>query len=105
VLLRYAVAACGGIDGLAVTHLDHARAGLSAALAHRVGSDVITELPPGDDLTTLSHRCVPTLTRLPDEPAAVVDWFERLLDVPVRVTGAGADRSAYRVRVPLPLHR
>jgi adenylosuccinate synthase len=108
VLLRYAVAACGGVDGLAVTHLDHTRAGLSAALAYDVGSGTeITELPwqrPGTELTTLLNRCVPRLTRLPEDPDAVVDWFERLLDVPVRVTGAGADRSDHQVRVPLPLH-
>jgi adenylosuccinate synthase len=98
VLLRYAVAACGGIDGLAVTHTDHA--GGLAAVAYRTGSGAqITDLPSCGDLTALVNRCTPVLTALPGD---VVDWFERLLGVPVRVTGAGADRSRYRVAVPVP---
>jgi adenylosuccinate synthase len=110
VLLRYAVAACGGIDSLAVTHLDRAATGLSAAIAYRTGSGAdIAELPWHPDarlshqreLTALLRRCVPRLTRLPEQPDAVVAWFERLLDVPVVVTGTGADRSAYRVRTPV----
>ncbi len=50
-------------------------------------------------MTALVNRCTPVLTPLPDD---VVGWFEQLLDVPVRVTGTGADRCEYRVPVPLP---
>jgi adenylosuccinate synthase len=97
VLLRYAVAACGGIDGLAVTHLD--RCADRAAVAYRTPSGaLVTDLPSGDGLTSLVSRCTPVLTALPSD---VVDWLSQLLDVPVRVTGAGADRSCYRVRVPV----
>ena len=100
VLLRYAVAACGGIDGLAVTHLDRARGGLSAALAYQLDGAELRELPGHGDLTGLLGRCVPRLATLPDEPDALVAWFEELLAAPVVVTGSGMDRSSYRTRVP-----
>lgn len=100
VLLRYAVAACGGIDGLAVTHLDHAAEGLEAAVAYRTPSGAeITELPAGPGLTELLGQCTPRLASL---PADVIGWFENLLDTPVQVTGSGPDRSGYRVRIPVP---
>lgn len=101
VLLRYAVAACGGIDGLAVTHLDHAAKGLKVANAY---SECGTDLPAGPGVTRLPGRCAPQLAELPRDPDALVDWFETLLDTPVRVTGAGADRADYRVRTAIPLH-
>ena len=87
VLLRYAIDACGGIDALAVTHLD----------AHDLQVATAYDAPlPTTDLTTfLTHR-TPTLTDLPD-PAA---WLQDHLDVPVLVTGAGPDRADYTVRAP-----
>jgi adenylosuccinate synthase len=105
VLLRYAIAVCGGVDGLAVTHLDHVESGLEVATGYRTDSGVLTDLPVGhQELTTLLGSCTPVLAGLPDNAAAVVDWFERTLDVPVLVTGSGADRSGYRVRMPVPPH-
>jgi adenylosuccinate synthase len=101
VLLRYAVAACGGIDGLAVTHLDHAAKGLKVANAY---SECGTKLPSGPGLTQLLDRCTPQLTELPRDPDALVSWFETLLDTPAWVTGSGADRAGYRFRTAVPLH-
>ncbi|GAA3846218.1 adenylosuccinate synthase [Saccharothrix violaceirubra] len=68
-LLDHAVRACGGVDALAVTHLD--RTGLS----------------------------VRTDTGLHALPRDVPGWFERRYGVPVRVTGTGPDRVDYAVRV------
>ncbi|MFI9011075.1 adenylosuccinate synthetase [Actinosynnema sp. NPDC053489] len=69
VLLRYAVDACGGVDGLAVTHLD-AR-DLKVATGH------------GTPLTDLTDP---------------VPWLEAHLGVPVLITGAGPDRADYALR-------
>ncbi|NUT48150.1 MAG: adenylosuccinate synthetase [Saccharothrix sp.] len=69
VLLRYAVDACGGVDGLAVTHLD------------------------ADDLRVVTAHGAPPAD-LPDP----VRWLEDHLGVPVVVTGAGPDRADYAVR-------
>lgn len=105
VLLRYAIAVSGGVDGLAVTHLDHVESGLEVATGYRTDAGVLTELPLGhQDLTALLGRCTPVLAELPGTRDGVVDWFERTLDVPVLVTGSAADRSGYRVRLPVPLH-
>jgi adenylosuccinate synthase len=87
VLLRYAVAACGGVDGLAVTHLD-AR-GLKAATSYAGSDDVRTGVLEG---------CAPVLADLPDPVA----FLEDLLGVPVLVTGAGPARTDYAVRSPVP---
>ncbi|MGW4110535.1 adenylosuccinate synthetase [Actinosynnema sp. NPDC004786] len=92
VLLRYAVDACGGIDALAVTHLD--------APDLKVATAYDTPLPtdPAADLTAfLTHR-TPLLTALPDP----LTWLENHLGVPVLVTGAGPDRADYAVRAPAP---
>ncbi|TQM77816.1 adenylosuccinate synthase [Saccharothrix saharensis] len=87
VLLRYAIDACGGVDALAVTHLD----------AHDLQVATRYDAPlPATDLTAfLTHRA-PTLVDLPDP----VTWLETHLDVPVLVTGAGPDRTDYAVRAP-----
>ncbi|QQQ79983.1 adenylosuccinate synthetase [Saccharothrix sp. 6-C] len=87
VLLRYAVDACGGVDALAVTHLDardlHVATAYDAPL-------------PTSDLTTFLHHRTPTLTPMPDP----VTWLADHLDVPVLVTGAGPDLADYTVRAP-----
>ncbi|WP_367128014.1 adenylosuccinate synthetase [Saccharothrix sp. HUAS TT1] len=70
-LLRYAIDVSGGVDGLAVTHLD----------AH--------------DLKVATAHDAP-LTDLPDP----VTWLEEHLDVPVLITGNGPDREDYTVRTP-----
>ncbi|GGP77738.1 adenylosuccinate synthetase [Saccharothrix coeruleofusca] len=98
VLLRYAVAACGGVDGLAVTHLDHVAEGLRVATAYRgLGRDL-----PSEPSTDLVARATPVLEPLPRDPEAVLARFEELTGVPVVVTGSGPDRADYRVRTPVP---
>ncbi|WP_156756128.1 adenylosuccinate synthetase [Actinokineospora pegani] len=94
VLLRYAVAACGGVDGLAVTHLD-AR-DLEVATAYRTGTGHRADLGPRPDLGEFVAGCTPVLEPLPDP----VGFLEDLLDVPVLVTGAGPARTDYTVRTP-----
>ncbi|MEV1117841.1 adenylosuccinate synthetase [Actinosynnema sp. NPDC049800] len=87
VLLRYAVDACGGVDALAVTHLD--------ARDLQVATAYDAPLPATDLTAFLGHR-TPTLTAMPDPEA----WLAHHLDVPVLVTGAGPDRADYTVRAP-----
>ncbi|MFI5838716.1 adenylosuccinate synthetase [Catenuloplanes sp. NPDC051500] len=98
VLLRYAAEVCGGLDALAVTHLDTAagaaRERLRVATAWRAGGTRITRLRPGAfadldhqrRLTALAHAARPEMV-LPDRP-----WDELLADalgVPVAVTSWG----------------
>jgi adenylosuccinate synthase len=114
VLLRYATAACGGVDALAVTHLDRVASGLAVATAHRTPSGAdLTGLPLGPagalrhqrELTESLSRCTPLLEELPRDPDAVVDRLETLLDAPVLLTGTGPDRADHRLRAPVPLRR
>ncbi|AXX31103.1 Adenylosuccinate synthetase [Actinosynnema pretiosum subsp. pretiosum] len=113
VLLRHAVAACGGVDALAVTHLDAAGAGSRVAGAYEVdGRRVarLAEVPglegpagaarpaPDPRVAELLGRVEPVLEELAD-PAG---WLERELGAPVLVTGSGPDRSHYRVLEPVP---
>ncbi|MER5263245.1 adenylosuccinate synthetase [Actinosynnema sp. NPDC002837] len=87
VLLRYAVDACGGVDALAVTHLD--------ARDLQVATAYDAPLPATDLTAFLGHR-TPTLTAMLDPET----WLAHHLDVPVLVTGAGPDRADYTVRAP-----
>ncbi|WP_433274377.1 adenylosuccinate synthetase [Actinosynnema sp. CS-041913] len=96
VLLRYAIDACGGLDGLAVTHLD-AR-DLQVARSYRTGAGSVTRLPARPDPTAFLAGCVPELEPLADP----VPWLERECGVPVVVTGTGPDRADYAVHVPVP---
>jgi adenylosuccinate synthase len=89
VLLRYAVAACGGVDGLAVTHLDARDLKVATSYAGLAEVRPRTGFPAG---------CAPVLEDLPDPVA----FLEELLGVPVLVTGAGAARTEYAVRTPVP---
>lgn len=88
VLLRYAVAACGGVDALAVTHLDVD--GLSVATSY--------DAPlPESGLTEFLADRTPELVDLPDPVA----WLQEHLGIPVAVAGAGPDRADYAVRTPV----
>lgn len=88
VLLRHAVAACGGVDALAVTHLD--ADGLSVATSY--------DAPlPESGLTEFLADRTPELVDMPDPVA----WLQEHLDLPVVVAGAGPDRADYAVRVPV----
>ncbi|GAB7038166.1 MULTISPECIES: adenylosuccinate synthetase [Catenuloplanes] len=97
VLLRYAVAVCGGADALAVTHLDTAATAgdrLKVATAWRAGGTRITRLRPGP-FTDLTHQRRLTdlaLAATPELVAPARSWPALLTDelgVPVAVTSWG----------------
>ncbi|WP_433656092.1 adenylosuccinate synthetase [Nocardia sp. CA-128927] len=97
ILLRYAIAASGGIDGLALTHLDTPGTRY-AATEYVTDNGVIDHLTPGtwQDLTHQQHltdlltTAHPVLTEMPDE---VVPWLAQTLDVPVVLTSNGPARA------------
>ncbi|MEV6387728.1 adenylosuccinate synthetase [Nocardia xishanensis] len=103
VLLRYAVAACGGIDGLVVNHLDTAGTDL-AATGYRTRAGIVRKLPLGPwrdldhqrGLTELLATADPLLEELPDDR---LSWLERTLGAPVVLSADGparADRTPHR---------
>ncbi|MBM7788285.1 adenylosuccinate synthetase [Tenggerimyces flavus] len=102
ILLRYAIASCGGVDGLAVTHLDVAPG--QAAAAYLTEEGLVDELPCGpwqdlayqERLTKLLTTAEPVLTSMPADP---VPWIEEQLGVPVVLTAYGPDRADRRSRV------
>ncbi|PXX57798.1 adenylosuccinate synthase [Nocardia tenerifensis] len=97
ILLRYAVAVSGGIDGLALTHLD-APGTRYAATGYETPDGIVDHLPPGtwQDLTHQQHltdvltTARPVLTEIPDH---VAPWLARELDLPVVLTSNGPSRS------------
>ncbi|MFI9511355.1 adenylosuccinate synthetase [Nocardia sp. NPDC052566] len=97
ILLRYAIEAAGGIDGLAVTHLD-APGTRYAATEYRTPTGTVDHLPLGNwqDLTHQQHltdlltTATPTLTPL---PADLVSWLEHELRTPVVLTANGPTRT------------
>lgn len=106
-LLRYAIAAAGGIDGLALTHLD--RIGIArTAVGYRNGDRSVAAIPLGrwqdlghqEALTRLLAHCEPILADLPTTPAEVVSWVAEALRTPVVATADGPARSdrAWRQR-------
>ncbi|MET8775261.1 adenylosuccinate synthetase [Nocardia sp. NPDC004654] len=106
VLLRYAVAACGGVDGLVVNHLDAVETRW-AATGYRTGAGTVLELPLGPwrdlehqrRLTELLATAEPILTELPEDR---LSWFERTLGAPVVLSADGptrADRTGWRTEV------
>jgi adenylosuccinate synthase len=112
VLLRYGVAACDGVDGLAVTHLDAvARAGSAGRPLRscRRYRDVGSTLPLGPwrdldhqrRLTDLLARVIPETDELPREPDAVADRLAELVDAPVILAAHGPDRTHRRVLAPV----
>lgn len=101
ILLRYAIEVSGGIDGIALTHLDAPGTGY-AATGYVTPRGVIDRLEPGrwqdldhqQDLTALLTTADPILTAVPTDP---VLWLERQLGAPIVVTADGPDR---RNRIP-----
>ncbi|BDT90247.1 adenylosuccinate synthetase [Nocardia sputorum] len=96
VLLRYAIEVSGGVDGLAVNHLD-VPGRRYAATEYIVDGVVRDTVPPGRrqdldhqrKLTRLLTRAEPVLTEMPDDP---VPWLARTLGVPVVLTAHGPGR-------------
>ena len=105
VALRYAVEACGGIDAIALTHLDTARAHageLRACQAYQVGPrGPITCLVTGPprDLAYQERLTAMLLSARPvfSAPVPWPDWpglVAEIAGVPVAVRSAGPDRAA-----------
>lgn len=103
VLLRYAIGAADGIDGLAVTHLD-ALGEAQAATGYRTEGGPVDALDLGawqdldhqQRLTDLLSGAVPVLAEMPTDLA----WMERELGAPVVLTSDGPDRADRVVRMP-----
>ncbi|WP_063043688.1 adenylosuccinate synthetase [Nocardia pseudovaccinii] len=101
ILLRYAIEVSGGIDGLALTHLDAPGTGY-AATGYATSRGVIDRIEPGRwqdldhqrDLTALLTTADPLLTAVPADP---VPWLECQLGTPIVLTADGPDR---RNRIP-----
>ncbi|MFE6857980.1 adenylosuccinate synthetase [Nocardia sp. NPDC057668] len=103
-LLRYAVDACAGIDGLAVNHLD-VLGEIRTATGYLTRTGFLDRLDCGpwrdlghqERLTELLCEAVPALT---DLPADVPAYLETVLGVPVVLTAHGPKRSDRTLRVP-----
>lgn len=100
ILLRYAIEVAGGVDGLAVNHLD-VPGTRYAATGYVTGQGVIDRLAPGrwqdldhqSNLTNLLSGAEPILTEL---PADIEPWLTRELATPVVLTGHGPARADRR---------
>ncbi|MEV6066413.1 adenylosuccinate synthetase [Nocardia sp. NPDC052001] len=97
ILLRYAVEACGGVDGLVVNHLD-AIGDIRTATGYLTPESYVDRLDLGAwqdlvhqlRLTDLLNRATPVLA---DLPADVPGYREAELGVPVVLTANGPDRA------------
>jgi adenylosuccinate synthase len=100
VLLRYAARACGGVDGLALTHLDRRGSG-QFVKEYRYQGHAIRQLPlgPAHDvrqqsrLTAVLNRSTPVLQDLPLRPDQFAGLVGEWLGVPVVHTADGPDRK------------
>ncbi|MGW4768373.1 adenylosuccinate synthetase [Nocardia sp. NPDC004278] len=96
ILLRYAIEVSGGIDGLALTHLDAPGTGY-AATGYATPTGLVDRLEPGPwqdlyhqcQLTELLTTSNPILTPIPADP---IPWLECQLDTPIVLTANGPDR-------------
>lgn len=115
VLTRYAIAACGGVDALAVTHLDRLATRSSwrvceryrvrdedrALFEERAGA---ARLGPWQDLayqeriTRALARVEPEYDEVSNAPEAYVDALERSLGAPVAITSWGPRAGDKRAR-------
>jgi adenylosuccinate synthase len=98
VAVRYAVAACGGVDGLALTHLDTID-GAQYVRGYRYAGHRIDRLPLGSNLghqqrlTRVVAGSAVTLGALPDEPGEMTAEVADLIGAPVVLTSDGPDRK------------
>lgn len=100
ILLRYAIEACGGVDGLAITHLDR-HEGIRSAVGYLTDDGVIDAIECGRwrdldhqrRLTALLTRVRPVLVDPSGDPAT---WIADRLRVPVALTAYGPDRADRR---------
>ncbi|MDG4816432.1 adenylosuccinate synthetase [Micromonospora sp. WMMD956] len=97
---RYALAAAGGVDGLALTHLDLAHQGLRICRRYD-GTDRLDPGPPGDldRQAALTTRLLAARPDYDDGPPA--DWpaaVEEALGAPVTLTSHSPTAEGKRVR-------
>jgi adenylosuccinate synthase len=103
VAVRYAVAACGGVDGLALTHLDQVD-GAQYVTGYDYAGHRVERLPLGADLRhqqRLTHvvaTSAVTLADLPAEPGELTAAVADLIGAPVVLTADGPDRKNRSVR-------
>ena len=99
VLLRYAIAACQGLDGIALTWLD--RCASPVPVCNRY-ADGTTDLPLGraGDLTHTAQLCQRLLSAQPiiEHTNDIVGFIEQATGLPVRLTshGPAADHKQWR---------
>ncbi|MFE3989598.1 adenylosuccinate synthetase [Nocardia tengchongensis] len=102
-LLRYAIEACGGIDGLAVNHLD-ALGDIRTATGYLTADGCVDRLDCGvwqdlghqQRLTELLEAATPAYA---DLPADVPGYLEAELGAPVVLTACGPDRADRTLRI------
>ncbi|MFC0548352.1 adenylosuccinate synthetase [Kutzneria chonburiensis] len=101
ILLRYAIEACGGIDGLSVTHFDQ-HTGVQSATAYLTENGVIDAIHcgPWQDLAHQQHLTQLLTTARPVLEDFTPDTIATHLGVPVVLTAHGPDR-AHRVPTAL----
>ena len=98
IALRYAVAACGRVDGLALTHLDTVD-GARYIRGYDYAGHRIERLPLGEDLhhqqrlTRVVATSAVTLENLPAAPGELTAAVADLIGVPVVLTADGPDRK------------
>lgn len=104
VLARYALAVIGGVDRLAITHLDLAdRAALFAAPAYEGGSgwlvpDRLRPLTAQEEMTRALFAARPVLEPLPSSREGVLEAIEALLGSPVALASGGPRSSDVQER-------
>lgn len=111
-LLRYAIEVSGGIDGLALTHLDAVERALAAGTPIRgvSGYEGWTSVPVGE-WKDLGHQQALTDAlgavevvpkELPSEVEAFIEYLSEGVGVPVVLTADGPDRVDRRLRTGVP---
>jgi len=96
ILLRYAIRATGGVDGLALTHLDALGSSAWRGVVRHAGAEGALDAPAlPDDLEArerLTRRlagCRAVLEPVPGEEAHFVAWLEDALGAPVTIRSRG----------------
>lgn len=112
VLLRYAIEVCGGVDGLALTHLDAlGRAQTAGTPIRGVQEYEGWRSVPVGQWRDLDHQAALTDTlravavvpkELPSDTETFVDYLSEETGVPVVLTADGPDRADRRSRCLVP---
>ena len=100
VLLRYALGACGGVDSIALTHVDQLRPEHRISTSYDGSTRSLPSVAPGDlehaaRLGRALREVRPDLVPFSDDPIADV---ERHTDHPVGIVGSGPRAGDYLVR-------